>query len=36
MEKGENAGYHHFLLIPQSFIKNFFPWGGNSGLLTKD
>ena len=24
--KGENAGYQHFLLVPQSFQKAFFLW----------
>ena len=25
--KGENAGYHHFLLFPQYFLKSLFPQG---------
>ena len=24
--KGENAGYHHFLLFPQCFQKASYPW----------
>ena len=39
VRKGENAGYQHFLLFPQSFIQKFqelFPQGiSSSGLFGK-
>ena len=32
--KGENAAYHHFLLLPQCFEKAFFP-GTSEGVIVR-
>ena len=35
VEKGENAGYQHFLLFPQCFQKSFFSESIKSGSCVK-